>query len=306
MIRQEEYLAYLNSRGFKAGSIKDTRKHLDTFNLWLMEIKQKGLKQVTSRTIREYQAYLNNDYRKPNGQNIATVTIIIKLNTLKRYFKYLVQRKEILLDPSADIELPKPGNYLPRQILSPEEAEKLLSLPGKTTMEIRNKAILEILYSTGMRGKELCSLDIYDLNLKDKTIHIKAPKNRKDRILPIGEKAKQAIENYLLTGRMKLCKNVREKAVFINLSGNRITQKSLRYLVKKYAQKLRLDKNISVHSLRHSCATHLLENGSNLRIIQELLGHSSPRSTEIYTRIVSQQLKTGISRHHPRERMRAV
>ncbi|MBI4846815.1 MAG: site-specific integrase [Candidatus Omnitrophica bacterium] len=121
ILRQEEYLAYLNSRGFKAGSIKDTRKHLDTFNLWLMEIKQKDLKQVTAQAIREYQSYLNNDYRKNNGQKIACVTIIIKLNTLKRYFKYLVKRKEIFLDPSADIELPKAGKYLPRHILSQEE-----------------------------------------------------------------------------------------------------------------------------------------------------------------------------------------
>ncbi|MBI4846814.1 MAG: tyrosine-type recombinase/integrase [Candidatus Omnitrophica bacterium] len=169
-------------------------------------------------------------------------------------------------------------------------------------MGIRNKAILELLYSTGMRGNELCNLDIYDLNLKDKTIHIRAPKNRKDRILPIGEKAKEALEQYLLTGRNKLSKDVKEKAVFIRLSGTRITQKALRYLVKKYTKKLRLDKNISAHSLRHSCATHLLENGSNLRIIQQLLGHASPRSTEIYTRIAPQELKTGISRYHPRHK----
>ncbi len=306
MIRQEEYLAYLATRGFKPGTIKDTRKHLNTFNLWLSEIKQKDIKQITAQTIREYQAYLNCDYRKTNGQNIAPVTIIIKLNTLKRYFKYLVKRKEILLDPSVDIELPRVRNYLPRHILSQEEAERLLNLPDKTTMEIRNKAILETLYSTGTRGQELCNLDLYDLNLRDKTIHIRAPKNRKDRILPIGEKTKETIEKYLLTSRMKLCKDAKEKAIFISLSGTRITQKALGYLVKKYAKKLKLDKNISVHSLRHSCAAHLLENGSNLRIIQQLLGHSSLRSTEIYTRIVPQELKTGISPYHPRERMKAA
>ncbi len=306
MVRQEEYLAYLKSKGFKAGSIKDTAKHLDTFNLWLMEIKQQELNQVTGRTIREYQTYLNNDYRKNNGQKIAAVTIIIKLNTLKRYFKYLVKHKEILLDPSVDIEIPKVRNYLPRHILSQEEAERLLGLPDKTMMGIRNKAILELLYSTGMRGQELCNLEIYDLNLKEQTIHIRAPKNRKDRIIPLGEKAKEALEQYLLTSRNKLSKDAKEKAVFINISGRRITQKALRCLVKKYAKKLRLDKNISVHSLRHSCAAHLLENGSNLRIIQQLLGHSSPRSTEIYTHIMPQELKTGISRYHPRERMKAA
>ncbi|MBU1088160.1 MAG: tyrosine-type recombinase/integrase [Candidatus Omnitrophica bacterium] len=300
------YLLYLKTRGFKPGTLKDTRKHLDTFDLWLNEIKQQDIKQITVKTIREYQLYLKNEYRKHNAQPIASITIIIKLHTLKRYFKYLVKHKEILLDPSVDIELPKGREYLPKHILSQEEAERLLSVPAKTAMDIRNKAILELLYSTGMRGQELCNLDIYDLNLKDRSIHIRIPKNRKDRIVPIGEKAKQAVENYLLTSRMKLCKHVREKAVFISLSGTRITQKALRYLVKKYIRKLRLDKNIGVHSIRHSCATHLLENGSNLRIIQQLLGHTSPRSTEIYTRIVPQELKTAISRYHPRERMRVV
>jgi len=214
-----------------------------------------------------------------------------------------VKQREILLDPTLDIGLSKSKGCLPKNILTQQEAEHLLTLPDRYTfIGIRDQAILELLYTSGIRRKELCDLDLYDINLKDKSMHIRTPKNRKDRIVPIGDKAKQAIENYLLTSRVELTKNIRERAVFLSYAGKRITKETLNYIVKTYSKKMRLDRNITPHCLRHSCATHLLQNGSDLKIIQILLGHSRISSTEIYTRIVPEDLRMMMLKCHPRGR----
>ena len=305
MLKQDEFLQSLQARGFKPGTLQYTAIYLDQFNLWLTEEKNTEIKQVTLSTLRSYQNYLTNDYRKNNGKKLSKLTILAKLLTLKKYFNYLLKQKEILLDPSLNIELPNKRDYLPKNILTQEEAEHLLTLPDKSIMGLRDKAILEILYASAIRRKELCDLDLYDINLKDKSIHIRTPKNRKDRIVPIGDKAKQAIENYLLTSRVKLAKNIKEKAVFLSYTGRRITKETLNYIVKTYSKKMRLDRNITPHCLRHSCATHLLQNGSNLRIIQMILGHSRITTTEIYTRIVPEDLKSTIHHYHPRNKIRA-
>jgi len=304
MLKQEEFLQSLLARGFKQNTIQYAEIHLGQFYLWLSENRKEQIKQVTRITIQAYQKYLCCEYRKKNGQKLCQLTILAKLSALRKYFRYLVKNKEILLDPTIDIELPRSRDYLPKDILTMQEAENLLELPDKTILGIRDKAILELLYSSAIRRKELCDLELYDINLKDKTIHIRTPKNRKDRIVPIGNKAKEAIGKYLLTSRFLLIKNTKEKAVFLTYTGKRIRKETLNCMVKKYSNLMKINKKITPHCLRHSCASHLLQNGSNLVIIQKILGHSRISTTEIYTRIVPEDLKQEIFNYHPRERMK--
>ena len=210
------------------------------------------------------------------------------------------------MDPALDLELPKLRDYLPKNILTQQETEHFLSLPDTSIFGLRNKAILELMYLSGIRRAEACNLEIYDINLKEKTLHIRQPKNRKDRIVPIGEKAKQAVEKYLLGSRPKLSKDPREKALFLSHYGTKIRKESLNYIVRKYSDKMRLDRRITPHCLRHSCATHLLQNGASLSIIQEILGHKRIKTTQIYTRICPQDLKEAIRKYHPRDRIKKL
>jgi len=303
MLRQEEFLLYLRSRGYKEGTLKYKEIYLYQFNLWLSGQRQQDIKQVTGKTIRTYQHYLVNEYRKKDQRRLSPLTILSKLSVLRKYFRYLVKTREIFLDPTIDIKLPKSRDYLPKNILTKQEAKHLLTLPGKNTVVgIRDQAILELLYTSGIRRQELCKLCLYDIDLKDKSIHIRTPKNRKDRIVPIGSKAKEAIEKYLLISRPRLGKDIKERAVFLSRSGRRISKETLNYIVKSYSRKMRIEKKVTPHCLRHSCATHLLQNGSSLRIIQRILGHSRISSTEIYTRVVPEDLKKMILKHHPRGR----
>ncbi|MBU1043709.1 MAG: tyrosine-type recombinase/integrase [Candidatus Omnitrophica bacterium] len=305
MLKQEEFLQALATRGFKQSTIQCIEIYLNQFYLWLCENRKEQINQVSRITIQAYQKYLCCEYLKKNGQKLCQLTILAKLSTLRKYFRYLVKQKEVLLDPTINIELPRSRDYLPKDILTMQEAENLLDLPDKTILGIRDKAILELLYSSAIRRKELCDLELYDINLKDKTIHIRTPKNRRDRIVPIGNKAKEAIERYLLTSRVLLTKNTKEKAVFLTFTGKRIRKETLNYMVKKYSKQMKINKKITPHCLRHSCATHLLQNGSNLVIIQKILGHSRISTTEIYTRIVPEDLKLAINKYHPRWRMKA-
>jgi len=306
MFKKEEFLAYLSSKGFSPDTLRYKQIYLEQFYLWLLDKNIKDIKKVTAKTIQKYKLYLINDYRKKNGKKLTPLTVLSKLTTLRKYFSYLLKQRLIFLDPMIDIELPKSRDYLPKNILTQQEAEHLLTLPENTTLGIRDRAILEILYSSGIRRAEACNLDLYDINLKDKTLHIRYPKNRKDRIIPIGEKAKQATEVYLLTSRPKLAQNLKESALFLSLFGRRIQRHSLNYIIRSYSKRMRLNKRITPHCLRHSCATHLLQNGANLAIIMQILGHSRIDTTEIYTRISPQDLKEAIRRYHPRGHIKKI
>lgn len=307
IIHRSEYLDALLAKGLKEETLVRINLYLGQFGTWLQAKSFDDIRQVTPTMITDYQFYLT-EYKKTNGQSLHPLTIMSKLSAIRGYFSYLIKHRDIFLNPTLDIELPKVGHYLPKNILTQEESCRLLELPqGHDPFGIRDKAILEVLYSTGIRSGELRKLDIYDVNLHDKLIHIKNPKNKKDRLVPTGDKAKTALEEYLLKSRPRLSRvsnaDSKENALFLSQYGKRMSKGSIPYILRTYSQKMNLGKRITPHCLRHSFATHLLSNGADLPIIQQLLGHTRIKTTQIYLQIAQPDLKKTIRDCHPRGRI---
>ncbi len=309
IVHKSEYSESLLSKGFKEETLIRVDLYLEQFRTWLQTKFVDDIRQVTPTTIMDYQLYLT-EYKKTNGQKLHPLTVVSKLSVIRGYFSYLLKRRDIFLNPTLDVDLPKVGRYLPKNILTQDEAKRLLELPKDDPMGIRDKAILEVLYSAGIRSGELRKMDIYDVNLHDKWIHIKNPKNKKDRIIPTGEKAKRAIEEYLSKSRPRLAcvrnANLKDNALFLSQYGKRMSKGSIPYILRTYSQKMNLGKRITPHCLRHSFATHLLQNGAELPIIQELLGHTRIKTTQIYLQVAQPDLKKTIKDCHPRGRIKIL
>ena len=284
-MKEKEFLDHLSSINYKPQTINRMDMYLWQFLKWLKHVEEKGVKDVTAEVLIKYQHYLFYGYKKKDGNPLSYRGAIAKLSTVKKYFDYLAKHRHILFNPIQRIEWPKVKRYIPKNILTQSEAKMFLDLPDKETKEgIRDRAILELLYASGMRRGELCKLDMHDVDLKEKIVHIRYPKNRKDRIVPMGSKASKAIENYLLKSRHKMNKYPLEKALFLNQYGKRLIGASLNNVIQKYSKRMNLNKHITLHSLRHSCAMHMLQNGASIAMIQLQLGHSRLDTTEVYTR----------------------
>jgi len=237
----------------------------------------------------------------------SAATTARKIATLRSFYKWLFKRDKIDANPMLLIRTPKQAKRLPKAI-GVEEVEKLLSAPPhRDTLGARDRAILETLYSTGVRVSELVDLNRSDLDLSTQTLHVRG-KGKKERIVPLGSHAMAAIKHYLtLLEPDPRFRQVRERAVtdpavslFINKNGGRLSSRSVRRKLDKYLRAAGLDPAISPHTLRHSFATHLLDNGADLRSVQELLGHQSLSTTQVYTHLSSVRLQTAYQSAHPR------
>jgi len=246
-----------------------------------------------SLTVREFLAYLY-------GQNYTKSTTARKLATLRSFYKYLMKRGLIGVNPLSTIRTPKQEKRLPR-CLSLEEIQKLLETPGDgDLLSSRDKAMLEVLYSTGIRVSELVELDMADLDLQEGVLRVRG-KGRKDRLTPIGSQAIQAMQKYFelrqLDARMA---GPLVGRVFLNKHGGPLSTRSVRRKLDKYLVMAGMDPGISPHTLRHSFATHLLNNGADLRSVQELLGHQSLSTTQVYTHLTTARMKQVYDAAHPR------
>jgi integrase/recombinase XerC len=242
-------------------------------------------------TIREFLAYLY-------AQNYTKSTTARKLATLRSFFKFLIRRGQVSVNPLSTIRTPKQEKRLPK-CLDLEQVQKLLDAPGDADLlSARDKAMLEVLYSSGIRVSELVELETADLDLQEGVLRVKG-KGRKDRLTPIGSQAIKALQRYFelrgngtgqpMTGR-----------VFLNKHGESLSTRSVRRKLDKYLVAAGLDPGISPHTLRHSFATHLLNNGADLRSVQELLGHQSLSTTQIYTHLTTSRMKEVYDQAHPR------
>ncbi len=298
---KEEFLSSLKTKGYRPGTLAYTELYLDHFFsfLWQQGIRQ--IQNVTADTMEQYQRHIFSLTSKQTKKKLTARTIFTRLNVVKKYFRYLTAHEHLLIDPARNISLPAIPDTLPKNILQEEELKILLSQPNvKTNIGLRDQAILELFYSTGIRRQELINLNLYDVDLTQRIIRINKGKRQKDRVIPIGKLASLSLSRYLNQVRSQWNRSSLQSALFITSQGNRLKPQTLNYTVKKYALKLYPDKKISCHSLRHSCATHLLKGGASLRVIQELLGHNSLNSTQVYTRISSIDLKTAHRKYHPR------
>jgi len=253
------------------------------------------LLSAETEIVRTYLAFLNE-------KQYSKATIARKLATLRSFYKFLVKRNQLSSNPVTGIRTPKQDKKLPH-FLEYEQVKKLLETPPMDNwLGARDRAILETLYSTGMRVSELVGLNMEDIDFLGEIVHIRG-KGKKERIAPISSSALQVIQHYIefRNKRAQSNSNFDSKVLFVNKHGRRLSTRSVRRKMDKYLKMAGLDPSISPHTLRHSFATHMLNNGADLRSVQELLGHQSLSTTQIYTHLTTKKLKEVYDNTHPRE-----
>ncbi|MHC4460998.1 MAG: tyrosine recombinase XerC [Planctomycetota bacterium] len=253
------------------------------------------LVSVETDAVRAYLAFLNE-------KQYSKTTVARKLATLRSFYKFLVKRNQIGSNPVTVVRTPKQEKKLPR-FLEYEEVKRLLETPPMDSwLGARDRAILETLYSTGIRVSELVALNMDDIDFLGEVVHIRG-KGKKERIAPIGSSALQVIQHYMefRNKRAQSNSNFDSKVLFVNKHGRRLSTRSVRRKMDKYLKMAGLDPSISPHTLRHSFATHMLNNGADLRSVQELLGHQSLSTTQVYTHLTTRKLKEVYQNAHPRE-----
>jgi integrase/recombinase XerD len=261
---------------------------------YLQKVEQiSSLNDVTRFHIVHYLDFLKT-------QNKSSKTIARQVASIRSFHQFLLREKVTEQDPTFHIETPKTERTLPK-VLNIQEVESLLEAPDvQTPIGIRDKAMLELLYATGLRVSELISLNMDDIHLTMGFVRCIGKRN-KERIIPIGRVATEALERYLQKGRPQLVsRKETTSALFLNHHGRRLTRQGFWKILKGLAKKANIEKDLTPHTLRHSFATHLLENGADLRAVQEMLGHADISTTQIYTHVTKMRLKDVYSQFHPR------
>jgi integrase/recombinase XerD len=287
-----EYLQHLASLGYAKGTIMCWDYFLKGFFRFLKERGITEVQELSHKVVYDYQVYVS-------SISLAQSTVCSKLSFLCNFLRYLHERSYVLFDLSSKIILPKRPDSIPKTILTEEEVRYFLSLPDiRKPKGVRDKAILELLYSTSIRRSELVWLGVYDLDTRAKTLRVLG-KGRKERIVPVGDVALFWVDQYL--HQVRSPKNIKEEALFLDIYfGRRMNVVSLNFIINNYLKKSSFDKKVTPHTFRHTCATHLLRNGADIRFIQELLGHASPKTTQVYTRVEISDLQDVFKKTHPR------
>ncbi|MGQ9518018.1 MAG: site-specific tyrosine recombinase XerD [Anaerolineae bacterium] len=290
----EAFLRFLElEKGYSGNTLAAYRNDLEQF---LQAMEEEGInawEQVTQDVIIDYIMALRE-------REYASSTVARKIAALKSFFHFLAAEEIISDDPTLNLDSPKVKKRLP-VALSYEEVERLLNAPqGSNPKAIRDKALLELLYATGMRVTELVSLNLEDINLASATVRVTQGKGSKERIIPIHSRAVEALREYLAKARRMLLKSPEERALFLNHRGERLTRQGLWLIIKQYVREAGIKTEVTPHTLRHSFATHLLNGKADLRHVQELLGHANISTTQIYTHISSERLREIYDESHPR------
>ncbi len=288
-----EFIDYLSvERGLAANTLDSYSRDLKHFTKFLEKGSASSWDTVSRHTIAAYLAHLKKEGKAP-------ATIARRLAALKSFYQFLVRERYIQRDPTLNLQSPKMEKKLP-QVLTVKEVERLLGQPDtRTPAGKRDKAMLELLYATGIRVSELVSLNMRDINVDLGYVRCYG-KGSKERIVPMGSMAVRSLRDYIKEGRPELLRNEGEQSLFLNHHGKRLTRQGFWKIVKKYAREARIRKPITPHTLRHSFATHLLENGADLRSVQEMLGHSDISTTQIYTHLTRGRLREIYAKAHPR------
>ena len=294
-----KFTEYLKVNNFSERTISAYSQNIRYFLNYLREIGIGNIAEADRKVLTDYQSrvYLERYKEKPLSQG----TRQHRLTCLRTFYRYLLKSGIVLYDPSSYMDLPRCSEELPRNILSKKEVGAILSGPDLgTPIGIRDRTIMELLYSTGIRSTELCNITLNDLDLRNNELRVKG-KNSKDRMIPLGEVVSDYLEFYLKDARPKMADSG-QSYLFVSKNGKKLWRYYLSTLIKSYAGKAGIKKQITPHSFRHSFATHLLKGKADIRKIQELLGHSSITTTQRYTRVEIGDLKQVIKKHHPRER----
>jgi len=295
----EKHLDALRAQNYSPFTVKNRRVHLGYFVQWCRDRGITEPTEVTRPILEHYQRHLF-QYRKKNGEALSFRSQHARLMPLRVWFRWLARQHYLLHNPASEIELPRLEHRLPKHVLSVQEMEQVLAQPSiHDPLGLRDRAMLETLYSTGMRRMELIHLKIYDLDTDRGMLTIRQGKGKKDRVIPIGDRAAAWVEKYLREVRPNLVTEPYDRTVFLSNAGEPFCLDHLSNLVRDYVDKANIGKRGACHLFRHSMATLMLENGADIRFIQQMLGHADLNTTQIYTHVSIRKLKEIHTATHP-------
>ena len=296
-----KYLDYLAMLNYADTSIRAKRQNLSKFLRWADLRDLKSPEVITKPIVESYQRHLWR-YRKENGNPLGVSTQRNMLILIKHFFSWLAKQDFILANPASELEMPRKEKRLPELALTLEQTNQVLNIPDvKDPLGVRDRAMLEVFYNTGIRRKELAELQLTDINAERGCLQVKQGKGKKDRIVPIGKRALHWVNRYFDEVRHLLLVDMQETTLFITAHGEGFNPDVLSRMVTKFIKKADIGRGGSCHLLRHTCATHMLEGGADIRFIQQLLGHEQLSTTAIYTQVSIEQLREVHATTHPAE-----
>lgn len=296
---RDKYLEQLAARNYAASTIMGRHDAIKVFLNWCAQRELTRVTQITRPILEAYQRWMWR-YTKVNGKRLGWSTQHLRLCSLKDWFKWMTKQNVLIHNPASELDLPRMEKRLPIPALTLTQMEQLLRVPDVSDpLGIRDRSMLELFYSCGLRRTELCRLELPEFNAERKTLTVRRGKGHKDRVVPVGECAVSWLEKYLIEVRPRLCLDTRIQTVFLTGYGEAFNPDVLTRMVAEWMKKAGLAGRGSCHLLRHTCATHMLEGGADIRYIQQLLGHESLDTTAIYTEVSIRQLQEVHRRCHP-------
>lgn len=295
----EVYCEWALAAGFSEYTMATRRSAVQRFIVWCDERAITAPMQITRPVLERYQRTLY-QYRKANGAPLSVIAQLGLLNALTAWFRWLVRSHHLLHNPAADLELPKKPKSLPKTILSIPQVENILNQADATSLlGIRNRAVMEVFYSSGIRRMELMGLKVYDLDTERGTLMVRQGKGRKDRFIPIGGRACKWVDKYLLEVRPEIVSGYDDQSLFLDDFGQPMSARFLGDLMRRHVEAAGISTPGACHVFRHAMATHMLENGADIRFIQAMLGHANLETTQIYTQVSMTKLKEIHEATHP-------
>lgn len=289
---------HLRVKSYSTATIESYGSHVEMFINHLSEKGVADLRRVTRDVLRDYQLGLM------DGKGYSTSTVSLKIRSVKRFFEYLEEANHILINPAEDLREPKRGERLPRVVLTDDEQRKILDVPNQSTLTgIRDRTILEVFASTGIRLEELIGLTVYDADLQGGLLRVNKGKGAKDRVVPLGKHAVRFLKEYVSKVRPRHTRTSKgERTLFVSYIGKPVSKQVVEIMVRESARAAGIGKKVTPHTFRHTFATGLVRNGADIRAVQKMLGHSDLRVTQGYTRVAGVEVKRTHRKHHPRER----
>ena len=289
-----EYKHHLTAAGYAPATIANHRKYLDQFKRYLQNLGVSDLRKVTHQMMADYQTVVM-------AQPVTMGTKALKVHPVKRLFEHLIATHKLLINPCEGIVETFRKRRKIGPVLTTDEVKTLMDQPDPTLMTgMRNRTIMEVFYATAIRLSELLALEVHHADLADKTLFIRKGKGRKQRVVPLGKAATAWLRKYLKKIRPNFAKKIpRQRRLFVNQFGREMSEESVRAALRKYRIAAGIIKPVSPHVFRRSCATHLLQQGADIRYIQKLLGHDSLKTTQGYTKVLPVEVKQTHNRTHP-------
>lgn len=288
------YQDHLQALGYATATVQSYRSNLEHFKGFLAEAEITDLRHVTRQTIAEY-------HDQVMAAACSIETKALKLRPVKRLFEYLVNNHRLLLNPTEGLIETCRKNKKLGPVLSIGEVQRLLAQPNLARrMQIRDRAIMEVLYSCGIRLGELLALTVHDVDFQDQVVFIRKGKGRKERVVPLGKTARQYVQGYLEKIRPRYArKTPGERTLFLKNTGQPLEPHNVRVALREYRLRAKIETPVSPHTLRRSCATHLVQQGADIRYIQQLLGHSRLTTTQSYVKVMAVEVKATHEKTHP-------